>query len=312
MRLFFLRPGALGDTLLCAPALAAARARWPGSHVALAGQSAAVDLLLAAGLVDLGLSHDDARLTPLFGTSGDVASARFLLGDVSVAVAWLADAEGIVGGSLRRLGAQQVIVAPSVPPPEAGIHVADHLVATLAGLGVAPLAEPLAPLLVAPADAQDWADGFLGAARARPLPLVVLHPGSGGRRKNWHAAGFAAVAALLRQDHEVVVLAGPADADAVAALLAGAESPFILASDLTLRQVAALLARAGAFLGNDSGVSHLAGLLGVPTVALFGPTEPRLWRPRGPAVTVLRWAAGPHSLAAAEVAATVAAVCRRP
>jgi ADP-heptose:LPS heptosyltransferase len=52
--------------------------------------------------------------------------------------------------------------------------------------------------------------------------------------------------------------------------------------------VAAILQQARAFLGNDSGLSHLAGLLGVPTLALFGPTDPVHWSPLGPRVRVLR------------------------
>jgi heptosyltransferase-3 len=55
-----------------------------------------------------------------------------------------------------------------------------------------------------------------------------------------------------------------------------------------LTEVAALLARCDLYVGNDSGPSHLAALTGAPTLALFGPTDPRRWRPLGPRVTVLR------------------------
>jgi ADP-heptose:LPS heptosyltransferase len=69
--------------------------------------------------------------------------------------------------------------------------------------------------------------------------------------------------------------------------------------------LAALLARAGAYVGNDSGVTHLAAASGAPTIALFGPTDPRVWAPLGPRVEVIRGATM-EGIAAGEVAAAVA------
>jgi ADP-heptose:LPS heptosyltransferase len=57
--------------------------------------------------------------------------------------------------------------------------------------------------------------------------------------------------------------------------------------NLTLAQVAALLRRSALYLGNDSGITHLAAAIGAPTVALFGPSDPQKWRPRGKRVAVL-------------------------
>jgi ADP-heptose:LPS heptosyltransferase len=59
------------------------------------------------------------------------------------------------------------------------------------------------------------------------------------------------------------------------------------ASDLSLAQVAALLRCAALYLGNDSGISHLAGAVGTRGVVLFGPTDPRMWAPRGGRLRVL-------------------------
>ncbi len=310
MRLLVLRPGALGDTLLAAPALAALRARRGGVRVVFAGHPGAAALLRDSGLVDVALSLDDDRLTGLFGAGGDLAVAKRCLGPIDAAVAWLSDREGLVAGNLRRLGAHCVVVAPSAPAPGSGRHVALHLLETLAPLGADLQSVPPGPLLAATADDGDWADAFLQAARARPLPTVVLHPGSGGRRKNWPAGAFAAVVDLLGADYEVVLLGGPADDEALAGVLSAARRRPVVARGLPLRRVAGLLARCGAFLGNDAGIAHLAGLLGLPTVVLFGPTDPRLWRPWGPCVEVLSWAAGADSLDPAAVAAAVKRLLR--
>jgi ADP-heptose:LPS heptosyltransferase len=84
----------------------------------------------------------------------------------------------------------------------------------------------------------------------------------------------------------VAVLEGAADAEACAELRrllppTVSASPF---RHLSLPQAAALLQRCRLYVGNDSGVSHLAGRLGVPTAAVFGPTDPAVWRPLGPHV----------------------------
>jgi hypothetical protein len=86
-----------------------------------------------------------------------------------------------------------------------------------------------------------------------------------------------------------LILEGPADREAVAGLTNLAPAvPVIAGGDLST--VACLLARSVLYVGNDSGTTHLAALLAVPTVALFGPTDPERWAPRGSHVAVLRGA----------------------
>jgi len=88
---------------------------------------------------------------------------------------------------------------------------------------------------------------------------------------------------------QVVWLAGPVEASLIAYLkpLAAAQGQVLLA-DAPLAQVAAALSRCRLFLGNDSGLSHLAAALGAPRVlALFGPTDPAVWAPAGAGVRVL-------------------------
>ena len=117
---------------------------------------------------------------------------------------------------------------------------------------------------------------------------MLVHPGSGSPRKNWPADRFAALIRRLMGDRwSVSLLQGPADATAVAEVFA-ALGPFSreipVARPSSVRSLAQWVARAHMLVGNDSGVAHLAARLGVPTVAIFGPTEPSQWAPRGPAV----------------------------
>jgi heptosyltransferase-3 len=86
-----------------------------------------------------------------------------------------------------------------------------------------------------------------------------------------------------------VLVQGPADEEAVAMVLGtiGGDVPPVL-SGLPVCDLAALLSLCAAYLGNDSGVTHLAAAAGTPAVALFGPTDPAVWGPRGPRATILR------------------------
>ncbi len=94
----------------------------------------------------------------------------------------------------------------------------------------------------------------------------------------------------------VLVIVGPADEAAAAALLAALPPDRAQqAGGLTLPQLVALLPRVSLYVGNDSGVSHLSSSLDVPTLALFGPTDPAIWGPRGPRVQVV-WAGAATSV----------------
>jgi ADP-heptose:LPS heptosyltransferase len=117
--------------------------------------------------------------------------------------------------------------------------------------------------------------------------VMALAPGSGARQKNWPASSFRAVADWWRQrpSGAVLVLLGPVEEERgdYTALCRGA----VLVCDLNLGQLAALLARSDLYLGNDSGVSHLAAALNVVSLVLFGPSSVNQWSPRGRNVTVV-------------------------
>jgi ADP-heptose:LPS heptosyltransferase len=86
---------------------------------------------------------------------------------------------------------------------------------------------------------------------------------------------------------EPLLLQGPADEEVVERLFSHLSRRPIVLRGLPLRLLAGVLSQIELFLGHDSGVTHLAALLETPTVALFGPTDPARWAPRGPAVTVI-------------------------
>jgi ADP-heptose:LPS heptosyltransferase len=112
--------------------------------------------------------------------------------------------------------------------------------------------------------------------------FAVIHPFSGSPRKNWPIEKFRELAAILEQSMPVYWCAGPED------------PPLENAIRLDdLYDLACWLARARIYFGNDSGITHLAAAVGTPVVAIFGPTDPAVWAPRGENVRVEKWSFSP-------------------
>lgn len=120
-------------------------------------------------------------------------------------------------------------------------------------------------------------------------PLVVIHPGSGSAHKCVAPEILASVVMALQASGATpVILEGPADREPVERLLHSCVNPPTVLRGLDLLTVAGVLAQARLFVGQDSGVTHMAGLIGVRAIALFGPTDPIQWAPRGSHVTVMQ------------------------
>jgi len=118
--------------------------------------------------------------------------------------------------------------------------------------------------------------------------LIVIQPGSGGSNKCWHLDNFLTVAEKLgSKGIEVIFLLGPTELNRFnRAQILDINRVARCLTDLSLTEVLGLLSCADGFVGNDSGITHLAAGLGVRTLAVFGPTNPAVYRPVGPAVTV--------------------------
>jgi heptosyltransferase III len=171
-----------------------------------------------------------------------------------------------------------VITRSPAPPP--GVHASDWLADPLASVGLE-VAASVPPLWFSPDErdaARPWRERL-------PERFLAMHPGSGSPRKNWPADRYAALAHDLARGDPFLVVQGPADDAAIAPLrrVPGA----VIAHGLPARTLGTLLAEAGVFVGNDSGVTHLAAAAGAHTLALFGPTDPALWAPVGPSVRVM-------------------------
>ena len=280
-----IHPGALGDVLQAVPALSSLGRL--GHRMTFAGQPRLGELLHGAGLVLAATPFDTFGLEALFADVPVPDRLASRLSRFRRVVSWFGAREP---GYAGRLGAlvPDVIVTPPVPDDESPLTVWEHLVETLSPWDVARPSE-----LHTLATTERWriagrtALMALGVDEARPL--LIAHPGAGARWKQAPAARFAL--ALERMvagaGFEVVVHQGPADGPAVDALVTtlGISAHRYLEPALT--ELAGALALAQAYLGSDSGVSHLAACVGAPSVILYPPETLRRWAPWAPSAVAL-------------------------
>ena len=142
----------------------------------------------------------------------------------------------------------------------------------------------------------DYSEGMEIAEQAGlnpDAPLAIIQPGSGSPTKCWHIDNFLQVASALKKEGvQVLFLAGPAEAERFSdKSLLKIRSQETILEGLSLTQVLQVLTQADIFLGNDSGIGHLAAGMGKKTIVLFGPSNDVHYRPLGPAATILRPAA---------------------
>lgn len=167
-------------------------------------------------------------------------------------VSWYGAARPEFRDALTRLGVQTRFF-PALPGGGCVLHAVDFY---LDQIGAPPGQVPRVP------------------AEPAPGRYAVIHPFSGSAKKNWPLDRFQETARLLSHHIEVKWCAGP-------------EEPLDDAHRFpSLAQLASFLAGASVYIGNDSGPAHLAAAAGTPVVTLFGPTDPRIWSPRGRAPVV--------------------------
>ena len=296
-----IHPGALGDVLQAVPALRALRRRGP---LVFSGQARFGALLRALGLIDAALGFDGLGLEALFAREALPSSLSARLAGFGRVVSWFGARDAVYRENLRDV-VGDCVIAPSQPVDESPLTVWQHLLATTCDAA----SPELDPLGVSPAARDEASRVLAGLGLTRARPLLVVHPGAGGASKQWPAELHARAVAIATRaiDAEVLIHQGPADADAAEPLwrALGGHSARLVEPDLPV--LAAVLARAGAYLGGDTGVSHLAAAVGAPAVILFPAATRERWAPWSPTALALAMTDGPD-----RVAAALGARLRRP
>ena len=284
MDILVLHPGALGDIILSLPALKILRDRFRDAGITLAANTDFAKTV-ASAYVSRIRSLSTFPLHRLYASDYISVEDRNLWLSYERILSWTGHGCASYEMKLSTLH-PTVIVASWKPGPDERRHVARIFADSLDPWFQSPESLPVAEIVVdhdecRQADEwlhrQGWSDGN---------PLIALHPGAGSRKKRWPLQKFLELARCLLPYGTLLVLEGPAEPGLGRALVAELSSGAMLVS-LPLRLLAAVLRRAEIYIGNDSGIAHLAAAMTIRSVVLFGPTAPTHWAPAGDHVSVL-------------------------
>jgi len=284
MRILIIRPAALGDTLMLAPALSNSR-EW--GEVIVAGRRPGIDFLRP--MVSQCLDFEGPGWHTLFMDAQE-PGASLPVREADNIVAFINDPQGVMRKKLERFFPGACIaVWPGYPNQNEAVHVALHLARAMEVSGLPVHAEKA-----------------LDEAIKRPLLLsgnrhrlrIVFHPGSGGAQKNHPPEFWVNLVRVFREKISVanerpLILLGPAEDKLLPLFSEEKEAEILLSPDMD--KLARLLQETSLYIGHDSGITHLAAMLGAPSIVLFRHSSVAQWRPLGPIVKAIEASAsGPE------------------
>ncbi len=264
--------GALGDLLTCLPLLKLFRNIY-ADCISLLGNPPYTQLAKAAGLTDEILDINSRSYVPLFMDEYDPRTVelinrfdRFLL---------FSDHDSYLVKNISRFASSNILVHPPFPAND-NIHIVNYHL-SLFQQHLSPDFDIL-PEFNIPPDESDKVKHLLSDTKE----VAALCPGSGSRLKNWSFNNYLNLSEQLKKHgFGIIWIAGPAEHH-----LRFPENDTILFNQ-SLLSVAYLLKHCSCYIGNDSGITHLAAMTGCRTIALFGSSNPIVWSPVGKNVTII-------------------------
>jgi len=287
MRLLIIRPAALGDTLMLMPSLHALRQK---AETILVGRSPGINFL--APHVRRVMNYETHGWHALF-TDEKGTAPSLLLHPADLALLFHGDPDGRVAARLRTLlPCARVKVFPGFPPAEKETHVALYLARCLQASGCPIEAERAFkealrfPLL----SLWNIGEGFTLSPPVKATGRAVFHPGSGGKTKNHPPRFWLKLIDCFGASFPfpLALLLGPAEEELLSFFrdrLQKSETEILFCPEK--ETLMPLLAQSRLFAGHDSGITHLAAMLGAPTLAFFRSTSVVQWRPLGPKVRII-------------------------
>lgn len=303
-RALIIQPGAIGDCILTLPLAAFLKDKLGLGSVNMLGHTEYIGIFPGRSCIDSVSSIDTVDLHRLFAKP-----AKFELADhdplinVFSGYPWIVSFMGEPGSDFEQnliftancTHGSEVITLPPKPPRGSNEHVSEFYVRQFVEQCGSNLPDSSADtgcrmICAGRGDMEAGMQLLKELGVEASSRVAVIHPGSGGRKKCWHLDNVLAVGDKLgKEGYSVLFLLGPAEVERFSnAMMRKIRSVAIKVSDLSLAQVLGLLTGADVFVGNDSGITHLAAALGIRTMAMFGPTEPATYGPVGPAATALK------------------------
>jgi heptosyltransferase-2 len=276
-KILVIRGGAIGDFILTLPAIAALRRQFPDSHLEVLGYQHITQLALAGGLADRVQPIEARGLAGFFARNGELAPDLVdYFAEFDLIVSYLYDPDEIFRSNVGRCCRGQFIQGPHRPDEKEKLHATKVYLKPLERLAIFD-SDPVPRLLV--------------HATRNTQHVLALHPGSGSEKKNWPEAKWVELLCHLVHSTELnlLLVGGEAEGDRLRKLAIAHPTPRItLAQSLPLAELAARLRSCVAFVGHDSGITHLAAALGLNTLVLWADSVEEIWRPQGEGVVILK------------------------
>jgi heptosyltransferase III len=295
VEILVLHPGGLGDIILSLAAISLLRRQCPAARITIAAN---LDHLapLAEGCADAVISLSSVPLHPLYTPAASFEPDRRFWDAFDRIVSWTGFGNSDFMRNLKMIK-PDAIVSSWRPEPAEQRHVSRLFIDSLgpgsAGVSPAELAEMGSTIFLNAKVRQDGSRWLRSHGYKNGETLIAVHPGAGSESKRWPLQRFIEIARrlTLQKNIRLLFVMGPAEQGLpISKALMGMGA--IVAETVALDLLAAILVHCRAFVGNDSGISHLAAGLKVPSIVLFGPTLPQHWAPLGKHVAVLRQTGG--------------------
>ncbi len=302
-KILVIRGGAIGDFILTLPAITALRRQFPEAHLEVLGYPHIAQLAVAGGLVDRVQPIEARGLAGFFARNGVLDPALMdYFSEFDLIISYLFDPDGIFKTNVGRSLHGQFIVGPHRPNEAAGIHATRIYLKPLEHLAIFD-ADSVPRLTLNP---QPLPRGRAASLRGSTLNQLALHPGSGSEKKNWPETKWAAVIQQIvtTTDWNLLLVGGEAEGERLQRLKTKLPpARCSVAQSLPLAELAQRIQSAAAFVGHDSGITHLAAAVGVPCVVLWADTLEEVWRPQGEQLVMLREITGVHTISVEKVMA---------
>ncbi len=288
MEILLIHPGGLGDIILALPAIALLRDKFRSARITLAANLDHVAPIRGA-YVERAVSLSTLPLHNLYGDNTLPPSEVRFWKSFDRIISWTGSGDAAFVKRMKEVR-PDACIGSWRPDVQEQRHVSQLFVDTL-GSEIASGMNAIPRFISLESKVSErglqWLNERCWNTRE---PFIALHPGAGSKSKRWPLARFIRLAQrLVAQQNKLVIIEGPAESGFAAQIArelpAGAA---MKAESLSLDILAAVMARSKVFVGNDSGIAHLAAALGIRCVVIFGPTLPRHWAPLGPNVRVLR------------------------
>jgi len=289
VKILLLHPGGLGDCLLSLPAIRLLRERFPAAELTVAGNLDHLGAILS-GYAERVISLSSLPLHHLYSAAPLPREEVHFWRSFDRIVSWTGSGNPEFVRKLKEIH-PHACIAPWKPERGETRHVSQLFADSIEP--VIHLGRPVEPAAVFLNQALRK-EGMLWLAQRgceNMDSLTALHPGAGSKAKRWPLKQFAHIARhfVFKEKRKLLVIEGPAETGLAKQITGGLPAnSSIPAESLPLGLLAAVVEQCRLFIGNDSGIAHLAAALQVPSVVLFGPTLPRHWAPLGRHVRVLR------------------------